>query len=143
MPARDYEKAKRILELRDEGFTQQQVAEQLGCTQGNIHQIAKRNGIKFSNLRNQWGENNHNYQEGLARSTIERATRRAVMATSRNPRVCEKCGNYNEQREHPRHHIDRNRSNNSPDNIQVLCMPCHMEEHNGERIRDDYGRFIS
>lgn len=27
------------------------------------------------------------------------------------------------------HHIDRNRNNNSIDNLEIICPNCHMEEH--------------
>lgn len=30
------------------------------------------------------------------------------------------------------HHKDRNRENNSLDNLEVLCATCHMVEHHGE-----------
>jgi hypothetical protein len=38
---------------------------------------------------------------------------------------CNRCG---EPAEH-RHHIDRDRSNNEDKNIELLCGPCHAEEH--------------
>ena len=38
---------------------------------------------------------------------------------------CNRCG---EPAEH-RHHIDRDRTNNEDSNIELLCTPCHAEEH--------------
>ena len=33
------------------------------------------------------------------------------------------------------HHRDRNPRNNQADNLESLCVPCHDEEHAGERWR--------
>ena len=30
------------------------------------------------------------------------------------------------------HHIDRNRFNNRPENLKLVCQVCHVKEHNGE-----------
>jgi len=39
---------------------------------------------------------------------------------------CEKC---NKDENLQRHHIDCNRYNNSRENLQVLCMECHIKTH--------------
>lgn len=50
---------------------------------------------------------------------------------------CELCG-YNAVPEVLEvHHIDRNRSNNQPGNLQILCPTCHAAEH----FRTKTGRF--
>lgn len=42
---------------------------------------------------------------------------------------CNNCG-YNEHIEILQvHHIDRNRKNNSPENLKILCPNCHMWNH--------------
>jgi hypothetical protein len=45
------------------------------------------------------------------------------------PKICERC-QYNK---HPEilevHHKDRDRENNTIENLEVLCPTCHMEEH--------------
>lgn len=38
---------------------------------------------------------------------------------------CEICG---EPAEHV-HHKDKNRQNDEPNNLMVLCRPCHVEQH--------------
>jgi predicted HTH transcriptional regulator len=43
---------------------------------------------------------------------------------------CQRCGSNDEIEVH---HRDRNRSNNSPENLEVLCHECHMDEHHEER----------
>ncbi|MFX7938275.1 HNH endonuclease, partial [Acinetobacter baumannii] len=40
--------------------------------------------------------------------------------------VCESCGTTTTLR---RHHKDRNRENNLPENIAILCQECHKAEH--------------
>lgn len=42
---------------------------------------------------------------------------------------CQKCGAT--ERLHI-HHKDRNKRNQSPGNLIVLCKPCHAAEHRGE-----------
>ena len=37
------------------------------------------------------------------------------------------------------HHIDKNRKNNSRENLLLLCASCHMKEH--QKIGDRRGRF--
>jgi predicted HNH restriction endonuclease len=48
---------------------------------------------------------------------------------------CEKCGE-----DDPDvlvvHHKDRNRNNNNPDNLAILCANCHMKTHRRRRSDD-------
>ena len=49
--------------------------------------------------------------------------------------TCERCGSRGNL---TRHHKDRDRGNNAPDNIVILCLRCHIREH----IRaGDWGRM--
>jgi predicted nucleic acid-binding Zn ribbon protein len=41
---------------------------------------------------------------------------------------CERC-KYNRVETLQVHHIDRNRKNNSFDNLEIICPNCHYEEH--------------
>ena len=41
---------------------------------------------------------------------------------------CEKC-NYSKYEILQVHHIDRNRNNNSLENLELICPNCHYEEH--------------
>lgn len=46
----------------------------------------------------------------------------AYLARKYKKDACEKCGRKNRLEID---HIDRNRSNNEPSNLQTLCRPCH------------------
>lgn len=49
---------------------------------------------------------------------------------------CELCGSSENLQVH---HRDLDKSNNSPDNAQVLCLPCHQEAHGmwTKRLEDE------
>jgi len=42
---------------------------------------------------------------------------------------CQRCGWHKEPKILHRHHKDRDRANNSPKNIEILCPTCHVLEH--------------
>lgn len=42
--------------------------------------------------------------------------------------VCERCG-YSKREILHVHHKDRNRKNNGPGNLELICPNCHYEEH--------------
>ena len=108
-----------------------------------IRAIYNRNGVRWEwQRRDQWGENNAQYKNGLGRSTIERLTGRVVVASGRCLYTCERCSDFNKEQEQQRHHKDRDRTNNEAINIEVLCTTCHMKEHNSQRSRDENGRFL-
>lgn len=50
------------------------------------------------------------------------------------PAVCERCGYDKHIAGIVIHHKDRNRENNTDDNLEVLCACCHNIEHWGEEI---------
>ena len=51
------------------------------------------------------------------------------IARRHHPNICNRCG-YDEYVRILRvHHRDRNRENNHPDNLEVLCPNCHEVEH--------------
>jgi hypothetical protein len=45
--------------------------------------------------------------------------------------ICEDCQTQADVLEI--HHKDKNRDNNKPNNLVILCKPCHAERHRGER----------
>lgn len=130
--------------LKAQGLNQAEIATRLGCTQSGVSKVATQHGLHFdigAAAHDQSGQNNPNYKDGMGRSTIERLTRRVVIASGRNPHVCERCGDESFPNEQNRHHKDRNRSNNTAENIEVLCISCHNEEHGNDRVRNEKGQY--
>lgn len=56
--------------------------------------------------------------------TVRKSMKRRDMITS-----CERCGYDDVPQILGVHHKDRNRRNNAPDNLEVLCPNCHSLEH--------------
>lgn len=46
---------------------------------------------------------------------------------------CNRCGHDGSEHRLEIHHKDRDVYNNDPENLEVLCDPCHTEEHRGEK----------
>ena len=46
--------------------------------------------------------------------------------------ICERCG-YSKKEVLHLHHKDRNRNNNDPSNLELICPNCHYEEHHLEK----------
>lgn len=61
-----------------------------------------------------YGKGEHNYRE---------------IASRHYDRKCVKCGYCKIPEVLETHHKDRNTSNNHPENLEVLCPTCHMEDH--------------
>jgi len=80
------------------------------------HNKAQRLGCMANILRPDWGE-------GKGPASYRR------IAFLHNKAVCNRCG----YKEYPEvlhiHHRDRNRKNNSIENLEVLCPTCHEIEH--------------
>lgn len=70
---------------------------------------------------NQLGERNNSFKDGLSHY------RNVYDSKPNKSTVCEKCGS--DKRLHV-HHIDFNRKNNLPQNLQLLCKSCHSKVHN-------------
>jgi hypothetical protein len=123
--------------------TQAEVSKLLNIALPTIRAICERNNVRWKwQVRDQYGEKNSSYINGMGRSTVERLTRRVVINTGRCLHICERCGDYNRFQEQNRHHKDEDRTNNDASNIEVLCVTCHTSEHNLKRKRDFYGRYI-
>lgn len=74
------------------------------------------------------GEKHANFNNG-------RAAYRNILVRTGRGRVCEVC-KTNDVRVLQAHHIDRDRSNNTPDNLAWLCMNCHFLVHHYDVGRD-------
>jgi|SRR5712671_159632 len=118
------------------------IAKMLDRSQPSVSSIMALYGIssEINRRREQRGAHNHNYKDGLSRSTVRRITKRLIEATDRPLNKCERC-NETFNIGLNRHHRDRDRSNNAIANIELLCTSCHMREHSDSRIRDSRGRY--
>lgn len=136
----------KIKELKAKGLRQFEIGRELNVSQTYVSKLSKQAGIKWEMgavTRDQTGDKNPFYKGGTARSTIERLTRRVVRSSGRNLRLCERCGFESTTKELHRHHKDRNRSNNTESNLEVLCTICHNQEHEKDRVRDCNGRYLA
>jgi predicted transcriptional regulator len=144
MPAPDFAKAQLIRELQAKGLNQSQIAAELGCHQTNISQISRAHGILWytgAAAKDQTGNKNPAFIDGLSRSTVRRTAINALMEADRDLHTCERCGAKSDEGHH-KHHKDRDRSNNEPSNLEVLCHSCHTLEHSSERLRNAQGQYI-
>lgn len=135
-----------VIELRDQGLTQQAAANKLGMTRTALASYCYAHKIRGwpqgAAARNQTGDNNPNATKfGFSKASIRRATEKAVLADGRSLFTCERCG-VSSETPLPRHHKDRDRTHNIASNIEVLCVPCHNREHMPERQRDERGRLV-
>lgn len=64
------------------------------------------------------------------------------IALINKPHICEICGEKASGKRLHIHHKDKNHSNNSLDNLMVVCVNCHNNVIH-KRLRDDLGRFTS
>jgi hypothetical protein len=56
---------------------------------------------------------------------------------------CERCGHDGTGHRLERHHKDRDPFNNAPENVEVLCKPCHLKEHEPERRRPTGSHLVT
>jgi Zn finger protein HypA/HybF involved in hydrogenase expression len=132
----------KIRTCRDKGWTQKRTAEILQIK--NLAGICGNYNIRGwpigAAARDQTGEKNPAFKGGTSRSTMRRRTKEALIYVERDLFLCERCG-LRKNTELPRHHKDRDKTNNSPDNIEVLCPTCHSKEHISEFSRNNLGRL--
>lgn len=89
-------------------------------TQGNAKAYEKRYQPKGYN---QVGESNNNWVGGT--SDGRNARYWAFKVYKRKP-ICERCGSTDNIHVH---HKNRDRDDNSDENLEILCQSCHMKEH--------------
>lgn len=81
---------------------------------------------------NQEGKNNHQWT-GKSGSS---GCRRAIKVI---PNVCNRCGSLKDLLAH---HIDKDRTNNSLENFEILCKKCHQLHHTENRRDFITGKYI-
>ena len=102
-----------------EMWPQEKVAAHFGVTLGGMQKAMKRLGIQ-SRARANHGARNGRYKDGKA-STIYRAmiAKGACLKCEATTNLCV-------------HHKDGLHTNNTPANLEVLCMSCHSRMHKSE-----------
>lgn len=118
-----------------------QMSEEVGVHYDTIKKFCSSNGIKGLHQGAQ-PRNKNAIIHGRGRNTIMRLAQRVVMEGGRATKTCERCGLRNPLENFPIHHKDRNRSNNEPTNLEIVCHTCHNLEHNPERPRGADGRYL-
>jgi predicted HTH domain antitoxin len=99
--------------------SQQQMAAHYGVSLRGFQKVLERLDIPPKS-RGRAGAGNGRYKDG----TQSTAYRNMVEKTH-----CNRCG---ETRWLVIHHIDGVHTNNTPDNLEVLCSPCHTSHHKQE-----------
>lgn len=89
---------------------------------------------KFEWVGENWERENWDGKYSFDWSEISKALREAADFK------CENCGRLCIDYFDPRllvHHIDRNKRNDEPENLIVLCQKCHARRHHGKEWRYD------
>lgn len=137
------EKIRIIKQFQSNGLTQGQIAEKVEVCRESIRDFCKRHGIKPIHYQGAQPGNKSAMIDGMGENTIRRLTKKVLLSAGRDIIKCERCGYVDYFKEElPRHHKDRNRSNNDPTNLEVLCRTCHGAEHFNDRERNEKGQFV-
>lgn len=99
--------------------SQAQMAAIYGVSQGGFQKALKLLGLP-SKSRGRPGQENHRFKDG----TQSTAYRKMIKKDH-----CNRCG---ETRHLVIHHRDGVHTNNVPENLEVLCSPCHTSHHKQE-----------
>lgn len=141
-----------IEKIIKESLSYSEVCRKLGYADksGNITRIKNKinNEWKIDTshfLSQSWNKNNYNYDKFKKNTRLKRSSTFDSLIFIRG-RKCEQCG-LEEWLEKPInlevHHIDGNRSNNSLDNLQLLCPNCHSYTENFRKSRYKHKKNIS
>ena len=85
---------------------------------GDLEAMSSFNRRQFCNLRC--------YGSTLVRTPVDRQAAHQQARSLFRANSCARCG-ASERLE--RHHVDGNPFNNTPGNVEVLCLPCHRAHH--------------
>lgn len=134
------QRLEEVLRLKDEGYLSKEVASIMGVGRERIRLLSRQHNIVWDKGTQVNRRNDPTY--GTSRNAIKRKTAVVVHNSGRDLCTCERCGFRQPLNEPlPRHHKDRNRANNDPSNLEVLCQSCHSKEHLDERSRNHLGQF--
>jgi 5-methylcytosine-specific restriction endonuclease McrA len=130
-----------IMALRDLDMNQHEIADYLSCHVSTIRVFAASCNIIGWKQGAQYGNKNA-HVTGLSKRTIRRHNQALMKSLNRNLHICERCGFVRQDMNHHIHHKDQDRTNNIPENLEILCSYCHTSEHASKRERDNLGRMI-
>lgn len=99
--------------------SQTEMAQRYGITLGGFQKGLKRLGLP-SKSRGRPGAANGRFKDG---------TKSTAYRTMVKKRHCNRCGATEAL---VIHHMDGVHTNNAPDNLEVLCSPCHSSHHKQE-----------
>lgn len=135
----------KLRELKAAGVLQKDAAQILGRSISSIRSLCSRHRLigwpTGAAARDQKGPKNPRYINGKSRAFVNRTSKQVLLDDGRDLFTCERCG-HKRDLELPRHHKDRDRKNNTPHNLEVLCVACHNKEHMEERTRSINGTFL-
>ena len=135
------------VELYYKGLSCKEIAQLFSLCSLTVVRKLRKVGVRvYLRCQRQEKEKNHNWQGGQTMYSINRLTHRIIIEEGRSLFICEKCNVKAVKTQWPPthnvHHIDYNRSNNDPLNLQVLCVPCHSRIHAEDRRDANTGRFL-
>jgi hypothetical protein len=102
-----------------EGLSQAALAAHYGIVQPAMFKVLKRLGIKAKSQGRKGAENGR-YVHGLASTLYRKMVKKGA---------CAKCGATDDLCVH---HKNENHRDNTPLNLEVLCMSCHSSHHKSE-----------
>lgn len=115
---------KVVRELYSLGYTQGEIAKQLGVTQKVIWGFMRRHEIKarVAAKRDQWGEKNHQWKGEMA---SYKAMHQRLQARFGTPKRCEQCGTTDRRRSYDWANMTGHYGDIS--DYQRLCRSCHWK----------------
>lgn len=82
----------------------------------------------MTDVNNQRGVLNPRWKGGTSRSTIRRLCKKVLDEAGVDQYVCQHCLRFGRIRQNV-HHFDEDRTNNTAENLMVLCPRCHQRIH--------------
>ena len=130
--------SKQLQSLYDSGLSIKQVGDAVGLSQAATQRRFVKFGIKARTLRaaqvNAWAKGTRKFnsptgdKHWLWKGGMERRGYRKMIKKER----CDECGGRINL---CIHHKDFDHFNNAPDNLQVLCVSCHLSYHRKEYLK--------
>lgn len=136
-----YQKVEVIGSLLQQGLTHEQVGSKVNACEETVRRFCVKNNL-VGRSRGAQPKNQNAMVHGQGRNTVMRLAKRVVKEDGRSLAICERCNLTSTFEAHPIHHKDRDRSNNIPRNLEVLCRTCHTKEHSKDSPRGADGRFV-